>query len=146
MNVERIARLTEQQRVCLRLVCAQMTSKEIARLLGIEPGSVDQHIKAAMRILGVGDRRTAARMLADYEKDGEIAAPAGLRMQDEQMAYQVMRSRQEPLLPLPWEGLRPTNVGWRKRLAWIAALTIGGAVAFGALIAAAETVSRLLRR
>ena len=58
------------------------------------------------------------------------------------MAFQVMRPRLEPLLPLPWEGLRPANVGWKKRLAWIAALAIGCAVAFGALIAAAEAVSR----
>jgi hypothetical protein len=35
--------------------------------MGIEPGSVDQHIKAAMRILGVGDRRTAARIFAEFE-------------------------------------------------------------------------------
>lgn len=146
MDFERVARLTDQQRVCLRLVYAHMTSKEIARLLGIEPGSVDQHIKAAMRVLGVGDRRTAARMLAEHEEDGEISAASGLRMQDEQMAFQVMRPRLEPLLPLPWEGLRPSQVGWRKRLVWIATLTIGCAVAFGALIAAAEAVSRLLRR
>ena len=85
-------------------------------------------------------------MLAEYEEDGEISAASGLRMQDEQMAFQVIRPRLEPLLPLPWEGLRPSQVGWRKRLVWIAALTIGCAVSFGALIAAAEAVSRLLRR
>ena len=67
MDADRLAKLTEQQRACLRLVSANMTSKEIAPYLGIEPGSVDQHIKAAMRILGVGDRRAAARLLAEYE-------------------------------------------------------------------------------
>ena len=65
MENERLDRLTEQQRACLRMVYRHMTSKEIAPLLGIEPGSVDQHIKAAMRVLGVGERRTAARLLAD---------------------------------------------------------------------------------
>ncbi len=67
MDADRLARLTEQQRACLRLVSANMTSKEIAPYLGIEPGSVDQHLKAAMRILGVGDRRAAARLLAEHE-------------------------------------------------------------------------------
>jgi DNA-binding CsgD family transcriptional regulator len=68
MDQKRLARLTEQQRICLRYVYAHMTSKEIAPLMGIEPNSVDQHIKTAMRVLDVGDRRTAARMLAEHEQ------------------------------------------------------------------------------
>ena len=72
MDQKRLARLTEQQRICLRYVYLHMTSKEIAPLLRIEPGSVDQHIKTAMKVLGVGDRRSAARMLAEHER----AAPA----------------------------------------------------------------------
>jgi DNA-binding CsgD family transcriptional regulator len=74
MTPQRLARLTEQQRICLRHVYAHKTSKEIAPLLGIEPGSVDQHIKAAMRLLDVPDRRTAARLLAEHE--GPAAGPA----------------------------------------------------------------------
>lgn len=67
MEWARIERLTEQQRTCLRHVFQHLTSKQIAPLLGIEPGSVDQHIKAAMKTLEVGDRRTAARLLAEYD-------------------------------------------------------------------------------
>src|ERR1041384_7477035 len=67
MDPKRFSKLTEQQRACLRHVYAHLTSKEIAPLMGIEPGSVDQHIKAAMKTLGVGDRRTAARIFAEYE-------------------------------------------------------------------------------
>src|SRR3954469_24054061 len=74
MDPKRIARLTEQQRACLRYVFAHLTSKEIAPLMNIEPGSVDQHIKAAMRVLDVPDRRTAARLLAEHE--GPAAGPA----------------------------------------------------------------------
>ena len=69
MDPNRVARLTEQQRACLRFVASGMTSKEIAPRLGIEPGSVDQHIKAAMRVLGVADRRSAARLLAGHERE-----------------------------------------------------------------------------
>jgi DNA-binding CsgD family transcriptional regulator len=68
MDQKRLARLTEQQRICLRYVYAHRTSKEIAPLMGIEPNSVDQHIKAAMRTLDVTDRRAAACMLAEYEQ------------------------------------------------------------------------------
>jgi DNA-binding CsgD family transcriptional regulator len=144
MDANRLARLTEQQRVCLRLVFAHMTSKEIAPILGIEPGSVDQHIKAAMRTLDAPDRRSAARMLAEYEEAGSSGS-ARLRMQEEQVAFQTAPPRLEPMLPLPFEGLRPTYVGWKKRLAWIAAIAIGLAIAFGALIAAAEAFTRLMQ-
>src|ERR1044072_2608032 len=68
MNQGRLDRLTDKQRECLRLVYAHMSSKEIAPLLGVEPGTVDQYIKAAMRILGVCDRRAAAKMLAEQEE------------------------------------------------------------------------------
>lgn len=144
MDADRLERLTEQQRLCLRLVFAHMTSKEIAPHLGIEPGSVDQHIKTAMRTLGVADRRAAAKLLAKYE-GGEFLAGAGTRMQEQQMAFEVQPLRREPILPLPLEGLRPTHVGWMKRLAWIAAIAIGCALSFAALIAAAEAFTRLMR-
>jgi DNA-binding CsgD family transcriptional regulator len=144
MDANRLARLTEQQRVCLRLVFAHMTSKEIAPILGIEPGSVDQHIKAAMRILDAPDRRGAARMLA--EDEGRALAPQvpAIAMHEDQVAYDPS-GRREPILPLPLEGVRPTYVGWKKRLAWIAAIAIGLAIAFGALIAAAEAFTRLMQ-
>lgn len=141
MNRDRLARLTEQQRVCLRLVFAHLTSKEIAPQLGIEPGSVDQHIKTAMRILGVADRRSAARMLAEYEGLG----PPALAMREEQRAFDAAGPLEEPRLPLPMGTLRPDDVGTWKRLGWIAALTIGGALAFGALVSGAEALTRLLR-
>jgi len=146
MDSARLARLTEQQRLCLRLVYAHMTSKEIAPHLGIEPGSVDQHIKTAMRVLGVGDRRSAARMLAEYEDGRATCAVPAVRMQEEQAAFHVARPPPlAPRLPLPLEGLRPTHVGWRRRLGWIVGIAIGCAFAFGALIAAAEALTRLLR-
>ena len=144
MESARVARLTEKQRACLRLVYAHMSSKEIAPQLGIEPGSVDQHIKAAMRILDVGDRRAAARMLAEHEKYEASSASAGVRMQEPAIPYEAAAPRLEPFLPLPLEGLRPTHVGWLKRLGWIAGIAIGIAIAFAALMAAAEVLTRLL--
>jgi hypothetical protein len=66
-------------------------------------------------------------------------------MQEEQVAFQPGSPRLEPVLPLPFEGLRPTNVGWMKRLAWIAAIAIGCALSFAALVAAGEAFTRLMR-
>jgi DNA-binding CsgD family transcriptional regulator len=174
MNAERLDRLTDQQRTCLRFVYSHMTSKEIAPLLGIEPGSVDQHIKAAMRVLGVGDRRTAARLLADHERlsgrqplvyqPPDIALPldsstfgppiesgwqpsglSGAAMREQQASFRVATSGGAPTLPLAIGNTRPGDLNWLTRLAWIAAIAIGVAVAFGALVSAIEALSRLTR-
>jgi DNA-binding CsgD family transcriptional regulator len=67
IRVGDLEQLTERQRDCLRLVLSGHNSKGIARLLGISPLTVDQHIKAAIRILRVSSRGEAARMLAAHE-------------------------------------------------------------------------------
>ena len=59
--------LSEGQRICLRMVQLQMTSKEIARELGISSHTVDQRIRFAMRTLGAGSRTEAALILASVE-------------------------------------------------------------------------------
>ena len=174
MDPHRIARLTEQQRTCLRFVYRHMTSKEIAPLMGIEPGSVDQHIKAAMRTLGVGDRRSAARIFAEYEaaqgiqplvyQPSDIAVPpdsstfgppiesgwqpsglSGGAMREQQASFRVATSGGAPTLPLPIGTTRPGDLNWLTRLAWIAAIAIGVALAFGALVSAIEALGRLTR-
>lgn len=145
MDEHRLNRLTEKQRECLRLVYAHLSSKEIAKQLGVEPGTVDQYIKAAMRTLGVGERRAAARMLAEHESAGS-AAPAALRLQDEQSPFDAaLPRRREPMLPLPIEGLRPTHVGWGKRLVWIVLIAAVVALVFLAMLATSEAFERLWR-
>ena len=140
MDADRLARLTEQQRVCLRLVYGTPDFKgDRAAIWASSRAAVDQHIKAAMRVLGVGDRRAAARMLAEHEGAAEPVV-----MREEQAAFRMVRER-EPLLPLPYEGLRPTKVGWTKRLAWISAIAVGCMISFAALIAAAEAFERYLK-
>jgi DNA-binding CsgD family transcriptional regulator len=174
MDRNRIARLTEQQRTCLRYVYAHLTSKEIAPLMGIEPGSVDQHIKAAMKTLGVGDRRAAARIVAEQDgqagiqplvyQSSDIATaadpstfgppiesgwqPSGLSggaMREEQASFRVATSGGAPTLPLPIGTTRPGDLNWLTRLAWIAVIAIGVALAFGALVSAIEALGRLTR-
>lgn len=172
MDLKRIARLTEQQRACLRHVYAHRTSKEIAPILGIEPGSVDQHIKAAMRTLGVGDRRTAARVFAEYEGHEDqpaVAYPAldpgyprdpynfvppivsgwqphesaGGSMREEQAFFRVATPGGSPTFQFPIGSSKPGDLNWATRLGWIAVIAIGVALAFGALVSAIEALGRL---
>lgn len=173
MDQKRIARLTEQQRACLRHVYAHLTSKEIAPLMGIEPGSVDQHIKAAMKTLGVGDRRTAARIFAEHEgrDDSPVMAyppldhdsphapynfvppivsgwqphdSAGGSMREEQAFFRVATPGGSPTFQFPIGGSsKPGDLNWATRLGWIAVIAIGVALAFGALVSAIEALGRL---
>jgi DNA-binding CsgD family transcriptional regulator len=172
MDPKRIARLTEQQRACLRYVYAHLTSKEIAPILGIAPGSVDQHIKAAMRILDVEDRRTAAKVLAEYEGREDSPAltyphlnpasspdpynfvppivsgwqpheSAGGSMREEQAFFRVATPVGSPTFQLPIGSSKPGDLNWVTRLVWIVAIAIGVALAFGALVSAVEALSRL---
>jgi DNA-binding CsgD family transcriptional regulator len=175
MDSRRLARLTDQQRICLRYVYAHMTSKEIAPLLGIEPGSVDQHIKAAMRVLGVGDRRSAARILAEHEgpqapqplvyQPPDIAMTpdpvtfgppiesgwqlqsglSGGAMREEQRSFRIIPSGGAPTLPLPIGTARPGDLGWLARLGWIFGIMLVIALTFGIFIAGLEALSRLGR-
>jgi DNA-binding CsgD family transcriptional regulator len=172
MDPKRIARLTEQQRACLRYVYAHLTSKEIAPILGIAPGSVDQHIKAAMRILDVEDRRTAAKLLAEHESSDEMPAlvypkldpapppdpynfvppivsgwqpheSAGGSMREEQAFFRVATPVGSPSFQLPMGSAKPGDLNWATRLMWIALIAIGVALAFGALVSAMEALGRL---
>jgi DNA-binding CsgD family transcriptional regulator len=64
---ERIARLSERQKACLRRVAAGQEIKEIARDLDTTPAAIVERLRAARRTLDVGTSREAARMLAEHE-------------------------------------------------------------------------------
>jgi DNA-binding CsgD family transcriptional regulator len=173
MNTDRIERLTDKQRECLRMVYRHMETKEIARVLGLSPDGVTQRIKTAMKTLSVDRRRDAARILAEAEglspypphvyKPRDIASipePAmivastegerhsgfsGEAMREEQAVYWAASPARTPALPLPIRGARPNDLGWQKRLAWIAGIAIGIALAFGGLIGGVEALTRLIR-
>ncbi|MEI9850098.1 MAG: helix-turn-helix transcriptional regulator [Sphingomonas sp.] len=68
MVEDRIVRLTERQKDCLRLVAQGYTSKEIGRQLGLSYSTVDNHLLAAVQILELGGRAEAARCFAQYEQ------------------------------------------------------------------------------
>ena len=64
-QAEGLDRLTERERECLRLVDRHMSSKEIARELGLSKHTVDWHLDKARRRLGAADRYDAARRVFD---------------------------------------------------------------------------------
>jgi DNA-binding CsgD family transcriptional regulator len=71
-----LMQLTDGQRDCLRLVYNHMTSKDIARLLGVSPHTVDMRLRTAMKVLNVANRIDAARLLVQAEAGGEVAPEA----------------------------------------------------------------------
>lgn len=67
MDEQKIARLTDRQKDCLRLVNKGFTSKEIGRLLALSPSTVDNHVTKAVQLLDAPSRGAAARALAREE-------------------------------------------------------------------------------
>jgi len=196
---DRLSQLTDGQRDCLRLVYAHMTSKDIARALGVSPHTVDMRLRTAMKTLGVASRIDAARAL--FDADGvtdsyqpliyqapEIAgdanvvtlgspasttsdeyatqhsdprfspgfdpsaggpprlAGASLPFGDDTLiagGRQGERSTPAPLAgSLPWGSRNTLTPG--ARLAWIAAIAIGSALAFGAILGALAALTALM--
>lgn len=68
MNDDRISKLTDGQRDCLRLVHAHYQIKEIAAALKIAPSTVNARLERARRTLGAHNSNEAARMLAQHEE------------------------------------------------------------------------------
>jgi DNA-binding CsgD family transcriptional regulator len=66
--VAAVARLTEGQRDCLRLVHQLMTSKDIARTLDLSPHTVDMRVRTALKTLRVTSRAEAARLVAAFDE------------------------------------------------------------------------------
>jgi DNA-binding CsgD family transcriptional regulator len=61
--------LTPREHECLRLVAQHLSSKEIARTLGLSQHTVDGHLHEARRKLGAPTRRDAVRILLEMEAD-----------------------------------------------------------------------------
>ena len=173
MDDPRLSRLSDGQRTCLRMVLMHMSSKDIARELGISPHTVDRRLKTAMQILDVDSRVEAARILARHEggaayqplvyQTPDVAPPAhiapvpilvdhgdadihsGRAMREDQAAFDASfpRSQSPMTLPLPVGGATPDDLKPWQRLGWAVAIMFGVVLTFGVFVAGLEALSRL---
>ena len=58
--------LTPRQRDILELVAEQLSNAEIAQRLFLSESTVKQHLRAAYKLLGVRDRKEAAKLISNY--------------------------------------------------------------------------------
>lgn len=83
--IARVDRLTATELACLEHVRKDMTSKEIARALGLSPHYVDLCLKNAAQKLGARGRQVAANMLGEAQQMREnvtaMTPPSNLTLQ-----------------------------------------------------------------
>lgn len=167
----RASKLTEGQRACLRLVAQAMTSKEIAARLGVSPHTVDQRLRMAMKTLGASSRASAARVLAESERDqpyqrliyqSPTVAAATSPLPNEGTAAEWRREPADAeqvrearavfdladpaidlTLPIPIGARRRNDLGPWQRMMWIVLIAILSAISFGALLNGMAGLARL---
>jgi DNA-binding CsgD family transcriptional regulator len=170
---QRVARLTDGQLECLRLVDQHLSSKEIAVELGISPHTVDQRIRQALQILEVDRRAQAARMVAQhggpYQRlihqppyiepeaapgDHSGAVSNQIRHADRAGgAWESPGFHTEQKHGLSWSSLQPpfatrshprNEMSVGLRLLWIVVIAMGAAFSAGMYLAGLESLARLL--
>jgi DNA-binding CsgD family transcriptional regulator len=167
----RIARLTDGQLDCLRLVDQHLSSKEIAAELNISPHTVDQRVRQALHILGVERRSQAARLVAQYSgpyqrlihqtphiealcepSHPQVTASIQIRHADRAggaggsgFLTEQRPASFRPFLQPPFATRsNPRNeMSVGQRLFWIAAIAIGAAFSAGMYLAGLESFARL---
>ena len=169
----RIARLTEGQLDCLRLVDQHLSSKEIATELKISPHTVDQRIRQALHTLGVERRAQAARLVAQYSgpyqrlihqtphieglsEPSHPKAAASIQIRHADRAGEAggagFLTEQRPASS--WPSLQPpfatrsnprNEMSVGQRLFWIVLIAIGAAFSAGMYLAGLESLARLLK-
>ena len=170
---ERVAKLTEGQLDCLRLVAQHLSSKEIAVELGISPHTVDQRIRQALQVLRVDRRAQAARLVAQHEgpyqrlihqppyiegltASGDQGSAIGNQIRHADRAGEARGSsgfHTEQKRGLSWSSLQPpfatrshprNEMSVGLRLLWIVVIATGAAFSAGMYLAGLESLSRML--
>jgi DNA-binding CsgD family transcriptional regulator len=156
MNRGNVSRLTEMQKVCLRHVATHLSSKDIARKLGISPHTVDTHLRAAIKLLEAKNRHDAAMIFLAVEDDPSLALssqPSRLAeapqsalfdsppaMRETVSDHRRLRSK---LLPLPSFWGDENDLSNFAKVGWIVLLSIYICLSIGALVALFNTVNSL---
>ena len=138
-------KLSAAQVETLQHVYAHRSSKEIARIMGVSPHTVDERLRRAIRILGVNSRIEAARLVAGNTEPETyqplIYQPPQLAVATDALDDQAALGRKvQPGTisigyPFPTKA-RPTNTyGLRARIIWPILIAFGTIMAFAALYA-----------
>ncbi len=148
MNISS-ARLSPRHRDCLRLVYERRTTKEIARELGIAPGTAAAYCKEAVAILNADDRRHAAELFHTLDtapsEEGGAFSGVGYEAISDAGSSPVARPA-HPLGPLaPANRDADNDASITTRIAWIIALAIGLAIGFGSIVTSVRTISDVVR-
>lgn len=128
---DRIAKLSDLKKQCLRLAHTGLSSKEIAPIVGRSHRTVDQYLYEACLTLKAENRREAARILAEIEtaadfstfqlKSPDIENPSDSGIFGEPSKRQGAEPR---LLDLPPIGGPPNDLTPVKRLIEVAKIAL----------------------
>lgn len=128
--------LTERQRQCIELVGKGLTSKQIARLLKISPSTVDNHVRAAVILLGSTSRTEAARK-ASQEQDvmAESAPSEAMPLSVRDKPATSIDGLPEPIhfLEIPPFGGNRNDKSKVQRFVYVALVALIGTMLFAAL-------------
>ncbi|MGR6329235.1 helix-turn-helix domain-containing protein [Sphingomonas sp. XXL09] len=142
-------RLSPRQAECLRLVYQRRTTKEIAVILGLAPGTVSTYCSEAVALLGARDRRHAAEILHALETAPSNQGPQSEGVADEAVIPPTIVPPGKPAHPLgplsPQNRDADNDTGVFARLAWILVLAIGLAVGFGSIVSSTRAISDVVR-
>lgn len=140
----RFAQLSPRHRDCLRLAHRRFTTKEIARELGIAPGTAATYCTEAIALLGADDRRHAAQLLHDQETPSQWGAPS-VGVGDDVVPPPSAAPAGQPahfLGPLaPANRDADNDASITSRITWVILLAVALAVGFGSIVAAVHTIS-----
>lgn len=149
MESESIHRLTDAQKDCLRLLWHdRLKIAGIAHRLQISEDTVDQRLRRARTILGVGSSLAAAELLAEHERGLSLSPvyppsdiPPATDVPQDEPAYEGTGGGLR--LPLPRRNGEPNNLGTGQRLFWIFVLTIAAILGMFLAMSMGEVITRL---
>lgn len=165
---ERVESLTSRQRECLRGKWDRKLDKSIAAELNISTRAVEEHLRAAREKLGVGSTREAVERVAaalswadtvsPNRGSTELPAPAIPTYETPEPAgssapisavrdigWTLDTSTQTHLgLPLRKRGERSNDLSINARHLWIFILTVGIPAAIMFVLAASDTIARIV--
>ena len=166
MTGRRFDQLSDRQAECLRLLGRGLSAKNIAGELDLSYETVNAHLKAARRVLGVGRSLDAARLLLDAEGRESVgnhgmgmAAPAddpairGIHtptVEAGEASRHELRDARTPFLaepalrpPRPW-GRRLDDLSYARRSLTIVMAMVACAIVVAGLAAIAASLQKIL--